>query len=65
MKAVVDQKKCLGCGLCVRLYPELFEMDFHIGLSRVKEKTVREKDLVAVRDAENKCPGKAISLSEQ
>jgi len=59
MKAKVDMETCLGCGLCVSLYPELFEIRKD-GHSHVKEGVkIDEKKLKEVMQS---CPAGAIEL---
>jgi ferredoxin len=59
MKAKVDKETCLGCGLCVSLYPELFEMGKD-GHSHVKEGVkIDEKKLEEVMRS---CPTGAIEI---
>ena len=41
-KIKVDKQKCLGCGLCINLCPEVFELKD--GKSQVKEKVDLEKN---------------------
>ena len=52
----VDKEKCIGCGACVALCAEIFEM--------VDGKSVVKKndDSTCAESAENACPVQAISL---
>ncbi len=52
----VDKEKCIGCGLCIELCPEVFDMQSD-GKSGVKE----DKDIPCVKDAIVSCPVEAIS----
>jgi len=36
MKIKIDKQKCLGCGVCINLCPEVFELKD--GKSKIKEK---------------------------
>lgn len=53
----VDQSKCIGCGLCVSLCPDVFELDDE-GKSRVKN----PEGECNLEEAANSCPVGAISL---
>ncbi len=58
MVVKVDPKKCIGCGACIALCPEAFELKD--GKSQVKNpKGCDECDCKAAADA---CPTSAISL---
>ncbi len=53
----IDEEQCIGCGSCVAMCGEVFEM--------VGEKAkVREKSIVddSTKDAAESCPVKAITL---
>lgn len=52
----VDEKKCIGCGLCASLCPEVFEMT-----DDMKAKVKSQKKLPCVQDAISSCPTEAIS----
>ena len=51
----VDKNKCIGCGLCASICPQVFEMKE--GKALVKE----AKDLPCVKEAIESCPVEAIS----
>ena len=51
----VDEDKCIGCGLCASLCPEVFEMD-----DDMKAKVKSQKKLPCVQDAISSCPVEAI-----
>lgn len=54
---------CIRCGICITLYPELFEMDFTEDLVRIKfdeiPETLVEKAMQSVKD----CAVTAIHLA--
>lgn len=52
----VDREKCISCGLCASLCPEIFEMD-----DNMKAKVKAQKKLPCVDDAVSSCPVEAIS----
>jgi ferredoxin len=60
-KIIVDKNKCIGCGTCVALAPEIFEMD-NEGKSVVKKNpTINEETLKLAIDS---CPSQAISVEK-
>ncbi len=52
----VNKKKCIGCGACASICPEVFEMGDD-GKAHVKN----QKNLPCVKEAIESCPVKAIS----
>jgi len=52
--AKVDKEKCIGCGACVALCPDVFELED--GKAHVKQ----GKENESCEDAVNTCPVKAI-----
>jgi len=67
MKVSIDQSKCVACGSCVAICPEVFEMKDD-GKVDVKE-DIKGKDISAeledkVREAHDMCPALAIAIEE-
>jgi ferredoxin len=58
-KPIVDQNKCTGCGTCMALCPEVFELGPE-GLSKVKE--LDDYDVFPIQDCIDSCPSQAISV---
>jgi len=54
----VDKKKCIGCGSCVAVCPDVFEMDDD-GKARVKSGVDLKSSCIL--DAIKSCPVEAIS----
>lgn len=57
MKAKVDRDLCIGCGLCVTISPDVFELDdedIAVVISDIVDETVE--------DARDSCPTDAISI---
>lgn len=73
-KLVVDQEKCIGCGTCVALTPEVFELNDE-GKARLKlqapsspakqDPALRDKLQAKIQEAIESCPVEAISWEEQ
>ncbi len=63
IKVKVNTLKCLGCGMCVNLCPNVFELKN--GKSSVKEKANLEKNKECIKEAENNCPVEAIEIKER
>jgi len=59
VKVFVDKNKCIGCGLCQRLLPEIFALG-ETGLSEVKKQEVELSE--NLKEAEKNCPVSAIRL---
>jgi len=68
MNIKIDQQKCIGCGSCTSVCPELFEMAEEDNKAQVKEKKVEgesaEKDDKCVQEAADICPVQAIEIGE-
>lgn len=59
----INREYCIGCGLCAKLLPEYYEME---GDKAVVRKSPENKaDLPALRNSVEKCPAKAILLTEK
>ncbi|RLG15992.1 ferredoxin [Candidatus Pacearchaeota archaeon] len=52
----INKEKCIGCGLCASVCPEVFEMD-----ENNKANVKSQKDLPCVKEAIEQCPVNAIS----
>ena len=57
----VDQKKCIGCGLCVSLAPEVFELGKD-GKSYIKKGATCKGHEDKCKESAEGCPVKAIKL---
>jgi ferredoxin len=56
VKIVVDKDKCIGCGLCTTICPEVFAMG-----KDGKAFANAQKDIPCVKEALESCPVSAIS----
>lgn len=55
----VNKEKCIGCGLCTTICPEVFELGDD-GKSNVKEGADLEKNKDCIKEAKESCPVGAI-----
>lgn len=67
MKVSIDQSKCIACGSCVAVCPEVFEMK-EDGTVDVKDewkgKEIPVELQEKVREAHDVCPATAIVIEE-
>ena len=61
VKVRVNQDKCVGCGMCASLNPEVFEIVN--GKARVKKEKVNLCEVQEI--VENCCPMQAIEIEEE
>ncbi len=63
MRVCVDTELCSGCGPCVDICPETFELNEE-GVAAVKLNEVPAELQDACREAADSCPSEAISIAE-
>jgi len=68
MKVSIDKSKCIMCGSCVAICPEVFEMkdDGSVDVKeQYKGKDISDATIIAkVKEAEVACPATAIVVEE-
>ena len=60
MKAIVNEDACIGCGLCVNLCEEVFEMQGDKAV--VKGSSVSKEAEAGCQQAVSDCPVNAIEI---
>jgi len=60
-KITVDKETCIGCGSCLAICPENFEMDEE-GKSKVKNEEIEE--LGCNQQAADACPAGSIKIEK-
>lgn len=63
MKVIVDEEKCMGCGVCESTCPEVFEMGDD-NKAKVKLDPVPPALAESCREATQGCPEEAIRIEE-
>lgn len=54
----VDQNKCIGCGMCVGLCPEIFALD-----ASGKAEVIKNEVTSCAKEAAENCPVSAITTN--
>ena len=62
MTVAIDGKTCIGCGLCVDICPEVFEMGSE-NIAVVKVPAVPPAAQESCQEATENCPVEAISIT--
>jgi ferredoxin len=63
VKATVDKSLCLGCGVCVEVCPEVFEIGDD-NTAQAKTTPVPAGAEESCRDAADQCPESAIKIED-
>lgn len=58
-KIKINKEKCIGCGYCTNLCPDVFELGSD-GRSQIKKQVDLEKNKKCIQEAIESCPVQAI-----
>lgn len=61
MKAVVDAEKCIGCGLCAQVSPDVYEMQDDKAVAKMDE--ISEDKAEEAKNGADQCPVAAIEVA--
>lgn len=59
----IKEGYCIGCGLCVKMLPEYYEMNNNKAV--VRKTPEGEEAVKAIQESVEKCPSKAIIFNEE
>ena len=59
----INKEKCIGCGLCISLCPDVFEIG-EDGKAQFINGADFEKNEKCVKEAKESCPVQAIEMSD-
>ncbi len=62
-KIQINKEKCIGCGACAALLPEIFDIEG--GKAIAKKSEINDSEKEKVKDAINGCPVKAIKVAKK
>lgn len=60
----VNKDKCLGCGMCIGINPDVFNFDDD-GLANANNNKINDKNKNEVNIAIDSCPVSAIEVKEE
>lgn len=65
MKILIDQEKCLGCGSCTAICPDLFELgDDNKAHSKESKSEDKKDNINCLQEAIDICPVEAIKIEK-
>jgi ferredoxin len=65
IKIIQDQDKCIGCGACVGVCPDNWQMTTVNGMTKSKPKKTQVKDIGCNQEAADVCPVKCIKIEKK
>lgn len=60
MKVTVDEEACIGCGACVDICPDVFQMQGDKAAVSIQE--LSDENIKCAKEAEDTCPVDAIAV---
>ena len=64
VRVTVDEETCIGCGACVAIAPDIFELDTSTMKSKVKKQPETDEEVELVKQAAEACPTGSIKVEE-
>jgi len=65
MRVIVDEKTCIGCGRCVEICPDVFELEGEIAVNKIGEGAdIPPQYEQACEEAASECPVEAIAIEQ-
>lgn len=64
MQVTIQPDKCLSCGMCSSIAPELFSLDTGLVTLKKQPDTYTEEDKKLAREAAAACPNEVITIAE-
>ncbi len=61
-KIFVDKEACIGCGACVAVAPELFELNEDNKAETKKISELDDEELIKAKEGAETCPVQAIKV---
>jgi ferredoxin len=61
-KIIIDQEACIGCGACVAVAPELFELNEDNKAEAKIVNELKEEELIRAKEGAETCPVQAIKV---
>ena len=60
-KAVISEELCVGCGICVKMMPEVYELIDQKAYARLEN--VNSGNMTMIHKTVSKCPTQAITIN--
>ncbi|MEV2218355.1 ferredoxin [Nocardia vinacea] len=64
MKVTIDEDKCVACGQCVAVAPDVFDQRDEDGIVILLDANPRDDQAADVREAAAVCPALVITIQE-
>lgn len=61
MKLKIDKEKCIGCGTCEALCPEVFKLEGNIAKVITEDEGILKKNEKCIKDSMEACAQEAIT----
>ena len=61
MKISLDQDKCVGCGVCCQVCPDVFSLDEKVGTAKILR---LDDEAPCIKEAMESCPVNCIKMGD-